>query len=408
MAEILRTADARAALSELVTDLESGGRPADGACASGVLSVGGEHIGADGSFLMDNKCFVPEVYYDDMRRGKLQRDDILIVKDGATTGKVGFVDSALRLPAAINEHVFRLKVDETEAVARYVFYYLLSPWGNREILLDFRGATVGGISQDFPERVRVPLPDLPIQRRIAGILDKADRLRRMRRYELELSDQFLPALFLRMFGDPVRNDRRHDLVELGDELDNIDSGFSPVCGEPRPSPSEWAILGLGAVTTGFFLPDENKVLLPGVQPRPELEVRDRDVLITRKNTTDLVAACVLVRRPPPRLLLPDTIFRFRLREDSQFTPEFLWGLFTFPAFRRAVQSLATGSAGSMPNISKEKFRDVRCPVPPRPLVERFSSAVAKSMRENDRHREALRRAEHLFQSLLNQYFGEEN
>lgn len=61
------------------------------------------------------------------------------------------------------------------------------------------------VPEGFFDQVQIPLPPLPIQRRIAGILDQADRLRRMRRYALELSDQFLPALFLRMFGDPATN-----------------------------------------------------------------------------------------------------------------------------------------------------------------------------------------------------------
>jgi type I restriction enzyme S subunit len=135
---------------------------------------------------------------------------------------------------------------------------------------------------------------------------------------------------------------------------------------------------------------------------------DRDVLITRKNTTDLVAACVLVRRPPPRLMLPDTIFRFTPREDSQVTPEYLWALFSFPSFRCKVQRLATGSAGSMPNISKEKFGEVTCPVPPRPSIDQFTEAVRQHTDADAVLREALRQAEHLFQSLLNQYFGESN
>src|SRR5438034_11684358 len=89
-----------------------------------------------------------------MRRGRLQRDDILIVKDGATTGKIGYVDSGLPLPAAVNEHVFRLAVDTPRVWPRYVYYHLLSPIGNHQILQDYRGATVGGISQDFPEKVK--------------------------------------------------------------------------------------------------------------------------------------------------------------------------------------------------------------------------------------------------------------
>ena len=49
-------------------------------------------------------------------------------------------------------------------------------------------------------------PRLSEQRRIAGQLEQADRLRRTRRYALELSDTFLPAAFLQLFGGSYEPD----------------------------------------------------------------------------------------------------------------------------------------------------------------------------------------------------------
>jgi type I restriction enzyme S subunit len=46
---------------------------------------------------------------------------------------------------------------------------------------------------------------MPEQRLIAAQLEQADRLRRTRRYALELTDTFLPAAFLGLFGDPKKN-----------------------------------------------------------------------------------------------------------------------------------------------------------------------------------------------------------
>lgn len=396
----------KARLTDIITDMDSGGRPKGGAADSGILSVGGEHIGADGSFLLESKRFIPEDYFAAMRRGKVQRNDILIVKDGATTGKVAFVDGRLHLPAAVNEHVFRLAVDPAEAEPRYIFYHLLGPLGNGQILKDFRGATVGGISQDFPENIEFPLPSLSDQRRIAGMLEQADRLRRTRRYALDLSDTFLPAAFLEMFGDPVDNPHLYPTSTLEDELLAIESGFSPLCEGPRTSSEQWAVLGLGSVTSGVFKPQENKVLPPNISPWSDIEVRDEDVLVTRKNTYDLVAACVLVRDPPPRLLLPDTIFRFVIRRQGQLVPAYLWALFSSLKFRKRVQSLAGGSAGSMPNISKEKFMGVELPAPPLPLQKRFADLVRGHERLRAAQRESLRQAEHLFQSLLHRVFAE--
>lgn len=118
-----------------------------------------------------------------------------------------------------------------------------------------------------------------------------------RAYALELSDTFLPAAFLELFGEPTANPMRFPASTLEEELAGIESGFSPVCEGPRTSPEQWAVLGLGSVTTGTFKPEENKLLPPEISPRPEIEVKHGDVLVTRKNTYDLVAASVFVRRP---------------------------------------------------------------------------------------------------------------
>jgi type I restriction enzyme S subunit len=263
-----------------------------------------------------------------------------------------------------------------------------------------------GIYLEALNEIKIPLPSLPEQERITQLLDGAERLRRTRRYALELTDIFLPATFLELFDDPVKNPRGFDHVQLEDDLECIESGFSPVCDGPRKSVNQWAVLGLGAVTTGIFKPAENKRLPDDVPPRPELEVHDGDVLVTRKNTYDLVAACALVRSPPQRLLLPDTIFRFRLKGGSRLSPVFLWGLFSFPSFRKRVQGLASGSAGSMPGISKSKFMSINCPAPPFPLQQKFAALVERVECLRAVQREALRQAEHLFQTLLHRAFSE--
>ena len=53
-----------------------------------------------------------------------------------------------------------------------MFYYLFSSEGQKQILSDFRGATIGGISRNFPQKVNVPIPSIPKQTQIANFLDR--------------------------------------------------------------------------------------------------------------------------------------------------------------------------------------------------------------------------------------------
>jgi len=205
-------------LTEVVSTLESGSRPKGGIkdIAFGIPSLGAEHLTDDGRFKLKKLKLIPFSFYESMKKGKIKYGDILIVKDGATTGKVSYVDSSFPYEkASINEHLFQLKVDRKRAFAPYVFWYLHNGLGNKQILQDFRGATVGGISRGFTDKVIVPLPPLPEQKRIAAILDKADAIRRKRQLAIEKSEDFLRAVFLDMFGDPVTNPKGWETVKLG-------------------------------------------------------------------------------------------------------------------------------------------------------------------------------------------------
>ena len=161
-------------LNKFVT-LESGLRPKGGVggILKGIPSLGGEHLNADGGFIFQKIKYIPEDFFDVLNKGHIYPNDIIVVKDGATTGKTSFVDSDFpHKRAVVNEHLFVVRVDPKVAFPKYVFYYLFSSEGQKQILSDFRGATVGGISRNFPQKVDVPIPSMPKQTQIANFLDR--------------------------------------------------------------------------------------------------------------------------------------------------------------------------------------------------------------------------------------------
>jgi type I restriction enzyme S subunit len=127
----------------------------------------------EGGFDFGRLKYVPPAHYAGMRAGKIRRGDILIVKDGATTGKTCFVgDDFPHKEAAANEHVFVCRADPALADSRFLFYWLWGEDGQRAILQNRRGSTIGGIARGFADSVVVPLPSVEEQRRVANRLDK--------------------------------------------------------------------------------------------------------------------------------------------------------------------------------------------------------------------------------------------
>ena len=139
------------------------------------------------------------------------------------------------------------------------------------------------------------------------------------------------------------------------------------------------MLKLSAVTYGEYNPGENKQLPSADYFIPEAEVKVGDLLFSRKNTLEYVGMSALVKETPPKLMLPDLIFRLIPRENIR--PQYLHQLINHPQYRSTISNLASGSAGSMPNISKQKLLNLGIPLPPieqqlrlEPLVEQLDKS----------------------------------
>lgn len=211
---------------ESLATLETGKRPKGGAVATGIPSLGGEHVNIDGSLKLNPMRFIPQDFFSGMTKGRLIINDILVVKDGATTGRVGIVDQMFpHEEAAVNEHLFLVRPDTSRVDARYLYYYLRSNPGQSEIMSDYRGAAQGGISRAIGQRITVPLLPLPEQRRIVDLLSRAEGIVRLRREAEKKAAELIPALFLDMFGSPATNPKGWPVEKLG-EITVLDRGRS--------------------------------------------------------------------------------------------------------------------------------------------------------------------------------------
>ena len=160
-------------LSSLLSEFVAGKRPKGGVAGiiEGSLSIGGEHLRWDGSVSSDNPRYIPHAFANTIPAAKIAANDILVVKDGATTGKTAYARPGLE-DMFVNEHVFIVRVDPTVAEARYVFLWLWSQPGFGQIMKDFRGAAQGGIGRTMPDVVSVPLPPLEDQRHIVARVEE--------------------------------------------------------------------------------------------------------------------------------------------------------------------------------------------------------------------------------------------
>ncbi|MCK4505361.1 MAG: restriction endonuclease subunit S [Candidatus Aegiribacteria sp.] len=277
---------------------------------------------------------------------------------------------------------------------RYAYYFL-----NRVRLPDNTG-----YSRHYKYLKRTTFCHLSFeeQRRIATILDKADAVRRKRQESIRLTEEFLKSVFLDMFGDPVTNPKGWKIIPLGQVIEKIESGWSPKCDTRLADEGEWGVLKLGAVTSGYYIDGENKALLSKTTPRRTLEVLPGDLLFSRKNTYELVGATAYVYATRRMLMISDLIFRLKLSDNLNV--KYLWQVLSNKTTRQKIRRLASGTAGSMPNVSKSRLRTLLVPVPPLHLQEAYSEIVEKNNSIQSKYLHRSDGSDNLFNSLVQRAF----
>ena len=133
------------------------------------------------------------------------------------------------------------------------------------------------------------------------------------------------------------------------------------------------------------------------------EVHNGDLLFTRKNTPELVGMATYVFSTPKNLMMPDLIFRLNTKEIC--SKIFLWQLINHNLFRGKVQNIASGSAKSMSNISKERLGKMSIYLPPIELQNQFAEFVKATDKSKAAIQKSLDETQLLFDSLMQKYFG---
>ncbi|MEM8522282.1 restriction endonuclease subunit S [Flavobacterium sp. PL12] len=295
--------------------------------------------------------------------------------------------------------------DKKEVFTKYVYYFLS---GNMHILENgFKGAGLKHISKDYLENIEIPLPPLQTQQKIAAILDKADESRQYNKQLIEKYEDLTQILFLDMFGDPFRNEKGWEVKNLKSGIIKLQSGLSLSGEERQIKDEEIAVLKISAITTGVFINTEYKVVDKNEINKVLIHPKKGDLLFSRANTKEKVGAVAIVDKDYHNLFIPDKLWRIDTNHTLNKT--FLKFLLSHSGFRHNIEKEATGTSGSMVNISMPKLLKIEAPLPPINLQNLFAERVQAIELQKQQAQEALQKSEQLFQSLLQLAFkGELN
>lgn len=299
---------------------------------------------------------------------------------------------------ALNQDLKALIPKKNVLDSRFLAYFLRA--SSQSILKACvkHGATVHSLNTDALTGLEIPLPPFSEQRRIVEILDRADRLRRLRAEADAKADRILPALFIKMFGDPTTNPKGWRVRTLG-ELATLGPEYGANARAIPLSPGQPRYVRITDIDDDGRLRPLDAVGID-LDEWEQYKLEEGDLLFARSGAT--VGKTYLHRLENGPCVFAGYLIRFRL-DPAEIHPLVAFGFTHTMSYRGWVG--AKRRTAAQPNINGQEYSSLRLPVPARSVQEHF--AWLCSSVEVLRH--ALlcssRRLESLFSVLLRRAFS---
>jgi len=275
-------------------------------------------------------------------------------------------------PVATNQQINSVIFDEAEVDAKYGFYALQLLKPKMEAMAS--STTVAIVNKSNFESLQIPLPPLSEQKRIAAILDKADAIRRKRQQAIQLADDFLRAVFLDMFGDPVTNPKGWGTFALR-ELIHLQGGYAfksddfSNAGIPVVKIGNANKVGFTTKDISFIRPED-----PGKLVQYELYPGDLLMSLTGTVGKDDYANVTEVADDYERYYLNQRVAKISILSE-RITKNYLRFFLAHPKIKNEITKTSRGVRQA--NISNSDIYDLNIHLPEYNALVKFDNLVVR-------------------------------
>lgn len=386
-------------LGEAVVLLRNGASIKQSEYAGGIPITRIETI-ADWS-INPERCGYADVSEGDFPNHILQKGDILISHINSTKhlGKCAIYKG---IPEKLihGMNLLGLRVNVDIAYPDYIFR-VLSSQVFRQQLPRITKDSVNQSSFTVPnfKALKIPLPPLKEQKRIAAILDKADAICRKRQQAIDLTDQLLRSVFLDMFGDPVTNPKGWDKVELQYVV-------SDVIDCPHTTP-RWTESGKVAIRTsnltvgGWKWDDKRYVSEDEYHDRSKRAyVESGDIVLSREGTVGIAA----IVQEGMEICLGQRLVQLKPNFDIA-NSEYILHILLYELEPERLERVMVGATSKHLNV--KELRSLNIPVPPKDFQDKFKEIANKISKRRALLVKTIEVEGGLFSSLTQQAFNGE-
>lgn len=287
-------------------------------------------------------------------------------------------------------------------VRDFLFHWIRQPEFRRQAKAHFTG-TAGqqrvptSFLQDFP----FPLPPLAEQRRIVDILDRAANIRRLRRQAQDTARLIVPALFNKMFGDPIANQMGWPSFTFN-ELGNVQLGRQRA---PKYQSGNFTCKYVRVANVFEDLIDTSDVLSMDFDEKDFKNHRLAygDILLNEGQSIELVGRPAMWRDEIKDCCFQNTLVRFqpcRSRMNSEFA---LSLIMTY--YKRGILRSISSKTSNVAHLGAGRFAKLSAICPPLPLQNEFSALCQQFRNVTARQDAAFLAASQMVDALQSQLLG---
>ena len=323
----------------------------------------------DNEVKIDNNVCYTQEFLNKHPEFEVQYGDILIAMSGATVGKVGKYQYDRK--ALLNQRVGKFIVTE-KLEKRYLYFLLHSPLFEKYILNNAFGCAQPNISGQGIEKFEFYNYDNLEQLEIANKLDKIQEIIDLRKQQIEQLDELIKCQFVKMFGDPILNNKNWNLNKWNEVL-TIKNGRNQKKVEQEDG--QYPIYGSGGI----------------MNYANDYICKEDSVIIGRKGN---INNPILVRT---KFWNVDTAFGLEPCKHKMMV-EYLYYFCCFYNFEKHNKAV------TIPSLTKTDLLNVDIPIPPIGLQNEFAEIVKQIDKQKFEIQKSLEEIQKLEESLMNQYF----
>ena len=246
--------------------------------------------------------------------------------------------------------------------------------------------------------LKIPLPPLPEQKRIAAILDDVDESIRLRKESIKALDELIQSTFISRFGDPVTNPMGWEVGTIDDLLISANYGTSK---KAHIANGEYPVLRMNNITySGTWDFSNLKYIDLDEKDLTKHLVHNGQILFNRTNSKELVGKTAVYREAEPMAYAG---YLVRGITNSNANPEYIGAYMNTLKIKEYLKNLCNNIVG-MANINAKKFKNIPIPKPPIEKQNEFASFVHSIEEQKAIYTDQLKELENLFGSLQQRAF----